>query len=96
MPKKKPVDLFEDDSPGVGHNGVNSKVLLGYVERIENLAEEKQALSEDMKEVFSEAKGQGLDVKAMRAVIKIRKMDREKWRALEEQTSLYLSALGML
>jgi uncharacterized protein (UPF0335 family) len=96
MAKNKSVDLFEEPTPGVGHNGVDSKALLSYIERVERLNEEKQALADDVKEVFDEANGQGFDVKAMRAVIKIRKMDKEKWRDLEEHTSLYLSALGML
>jgi uncharacterized protein (UPF0335 family) len=96
MPKNKPVDLFEEPTPGVGHNGVDSKVLLSYIERVERLNEEKKALTDDIKEVYGEAKGTGFDVKIVRKIVTIRKMDRDKRREEEEILDLYLSALGML
>lgn len=68
--------------------------LRTVVERLERLEEDKQAVMSDMKEVFAEAKGEGYDVKTLRKVLRLRKMDKAK-RA-EEQAILdtYLIALG--
>lgn len=49
--------------------------LQNFIERIERLEEEKHELSQDINEVYSEAKGSGYDVKVMRQIIKLRKMD---------------------
>lgn len=82
--------------PGPGHNSdtIAGGPLRAFVERIERLHEEKQALVEDIKEVFSEAKGNGFDVKIIRRLISIRAQDPD--RRVEEETllDLYLSALG--
>lgn len=74
---------------------VNSKDLLTIVERIERLEAEKQALAEDIREIYSEAKGRGYDRKAIRAIVRIRKMDQEK--RIEEETIIdtYKLALGI-
>ena len=69
--------------------------LRQLVMRIERLEEEKKALADDVKEVYAEAKGHGFDVKILRQVIRLRKMDRAD---LDEQQSildLYMGALGM-
>ena len=68
--------------------------LRTVVERLERLEEDKQAVMSDLKEVFAEAKGEGYDVKTLRKVLRLRKMDKAK-RA-EEQAILdtYLIALG--
>ena len=68
--------------------------LRAFVERIERLEEDKRAIADDIKEVYAEAKGNGFDVKIMRKVISLRRMDRDK--RIEEETilDLYLSALG--
>jgi uncharacterized protein (UPF0335 family) len=70
--------------------------LRAFIERIERLEEEKRATMEDIKEVYAEAKGNGFDVKIMRKVISLRRMDRDK--RVEEETvlELYLQALGEL
>jgi uncharacterized protein (UPF0335 family) len=69
--------------------------LRSFIERVERLEEEKQALADDIKEVYAEAKGQGFDVKIMRKIVTLRKVDADT-RA-EEQALLetYMSALGM-
>ena len=75
--------------------GVAGEQLKSFIERIERLEEEKNALSGDIKEVYTEAKGNGFEPKIMRQIIKIRKMDKD---ALDEQESLldlYKRALGM-
>lgn len=68
--------------------------LRTFIERVERLEEEKSAIASDVKEVFAEAKGEGYDVKAMRTVIKLRKMDRADRQEQEALLDLYLSALG--
>ena len=64
--------------------------LRSLIERLERLDEDKQAVMTDMKEVFAEAKGEGYDVKALRAVLKYRKEDRNKRQEFEAITDLYL------
>ena len=68
--------------------------LKSLIERVERLEEEKTALSADIKEVYAEAKGHGFDVKIMRKVVRIRKMDAAERSTEEEMLDLYLSALG--
>lgn len=54
---------------------VDKSQILSFVERIERLEEEKKEISADIRGVFSEAKGQGFDVKVLRQVIRLRKLD---------------------
>jgi uncharacterized protein (UPF0335 family) len=76
--------------------GIAGERLKSFIERIERLEEEKRALAEDIKEVFSEAKGVGFDVKTMRQIIKIRKTDQEDLDEQEALLDIYKRALGML
>ena len=75
--------------------GIAADHLKSFVERIESLEEEKNALTEDIREVYSEAKGSGFDTRVMRYIVKLRKMDTAKRLEQEEITSLYLQALDM-
>ncbi|WP_411288595.1 DUF2312 domain-containing protein [Phenylobacterium sp.] len=68
--------------------------LKSIVERIERLEQEKAEVAEQIKEVFSEAKGNGFDVKILRKVVRIRKQDRAKRLEEEAILDLYLSAMG--
>ena len=70
--------------------------LAQFVERLEKLAADKQEIADEIKEVFSEAKGRGFDVKVLRAVIKRRKEDPQAVNAFETIFETYLQALGML
>ena len=70
--------------------------LKSIVERIERLEEEKKTISDDIKEVYAEAKGNGFDVKTLRKVVRIRKQDRAKRQEEEAILDLYLSAIGEL
>ncbi|PPR10376.1 MAG: hypothetical protein CFH41_01763 [Alphaproteobacteria bacterium MarineAlpha11_Bin1] len=70
--------------------------LRSFIERIERLEEEKSALMADVKEVYAEAKGAGFDVKTMRRVINLRRMDASDRQEAEFLLDTYLSALGML
>ena len=83
-----------DGTQDVG--GVAGKRLLSFIERIERLEEEKQALAEDIKEVYGEAKGVGFDVKAMRKLIKLKNMDAEKRQEEEAVLDLYKAAIGII
>lgn len=75
--------------------GIGGKRLLSFIERVERLVEEKAALQEDIKEVYAEAKGVGFDVKIIRKLVSLRKMDVEKRRESDELLDLYKSAIGM-
>ncbi|MEZ5839234.1 MAG: DUF2312 domain-containing protein [Hyphomicrobiales bacterium] len=80
-----------DANPG----GVAGAQLRSFIERIERLEEEKKTISDDIKDVFAEAKATGFDVKTMRQVIRIRKQDKEERQEAEALLDLYLHALGM-
>ena len=75
--------------------GITAEQLKSYMERIERLEEEKAAMAADIKEVFAEAKANGFDVKIMRQVLKLRKMDSNDRAEQEALLDLYMSALGM-
>jgi uncharacterized protein (UPF0335 family) len=70
--------------------------LRSIIERIEKLEEEKKATGDDIKEVYAEAKGNGFDTKALRAIIRLRKMDVDERREQEAVLETYMHALGML
>lgn len=81
---------------GVGDNSVDRDRLKNFVERIERLVEDKDALATDIREVYGEAKGVGFDTKILRRVIALRKIDNDSRKEAEAVLDLYLSALGML
>ena len=68
--------------------------LRSFIERVERLEEDKAAVMNDIKEVYAEAKGEGYDVKTLRQVVKIRKMDRADRQEAEAMLELYLAAIG--
>jgi uncharacterized protein (UPF0335 family) len=69
--------------------------LKAFVERVERLEEEKKAI-DDIRDVYAEAKGNGFDVKALRTVIRLRKLDVNERKEQEAVLETYLHALGML
>jgi len=69
--------------------------LRSVVERIERLEEEKQALADDIKEVYAEAKANGFDTKTLRQVVRLRKQDLAERQEQEALLDLYMHALGM-
>ena len=79
-----------------GSNGVDARHLRSFIERIERMEVEKAAIAEDIKEIYAEAKGTGFDVKILRKIIAIRKMDADKRREEAEMVDVYMSALGDL
>ncbi|HKT53528.1 MAG TPA: DUF2312 domain-containing protein [Caulobacteraceae bacterium] len=70
--------------------------LKSFIERIERLEEDKAAIAGDLKEVYSEAKGEGFDVKILRKVVRLRKQDAAKRQEEDALVDLYLSAIGAL
>jgi uncharacterized protein (UPF0335 family) len=75
--------------------GVAAGQLRSFIERIERLEEEKKGISEDIRDVFAEAKGNGFDTKVMRQVIRLRKKEPAERQEEEAILDLYLHALGM-
>ena len=69
--------------------------LRAFIERIERLEEDKQAIADDIKEVFAELKGTGFDTKAVRTLIRLRKKDQAERQEEEAILELYKAALGM-
>lgn len=76
--------------------GIAADRLKSFVERIEKLEEEKAGISEDVKEVYAEAKGTGFDTKIIRQIIRLRKMDKNDRQEAEAILELYKEALGMV
>jgi uncharacterized protein (UPF0335 family) len=75
--------------------GIAVNKLKSFVERIERLETERAELSADIREVYSEAKGNGFDTKAMRQVIKLRKLDSADRTEQDELLELYRKALAV-
>ncbi len=75
--------------------GVAGAQLKSFIERIERLEEEKAALAADIREVYAEAKGTGFEPKAMRQIVRLRKMDSDDRQEQESLLEIYKSALGM-
>lgn len=75
--------------------GVTGQRLKAFIERIERLETEKAELAEDIKEVFGEAKAHGFDVKIMRKLIRLRKMDSDKRQEEEALLETYKAAIGL-
>ena len=69
--------------------------LKAFVERIARLEEEKKATSDDIRDVYAEAKGTGFDTKALRTIVRLRKLDMDERREQQEVLDTYLHALGM-
>ena len=76
--------------------GIAADELRRFIDRIERLEGEKTALSDDIKDVFTELKGRGYDAKAVRQILKLRKLDPNERTEQEAIVETYLVALGML
>jgi uncharacterized protein (UPF0335 family) len=70
--------------------------LKSVIERVERLEEEKKTISDDIRDVYAEAKGNGFDVKALRTIVRLRKQDANERREQETILETYMHALGML
>ena len=76
-------------------SGISADRLRSIIKRIEKLEEDKAGISDDIKEVYAEAKGTGFDVKIIRQIVRLRKVELEKRREESELLDLYMSAIGM-
>lgn len=96
MTKDNPRAVAGDNSGDVNMATAKAReAVKAYVERVERLAEEKQTIADDIKDIFAEAKGNGYDVKAMRKVIARRKRDREEVIAEDSMIEVIEEALGI-
>jgi uncharacterized protein (UPF0335 family) len=74
---------------------VSAEQLKLFIERIETLEEEKRGIADDIKGVFQEAKANGYDVKTMRTIVRLRRMDNNARAEQEALLETYMSALGL-
>ena len=79
-----------------GHNSIDSPQLRAFIERIELIDEERRALAGDIKDIYAEAKGTGLDAKIIRKIVSLRRQDVHKRKEEEEILDVYMSALGIV
>jgi uncharacterized protein (UPF0335 family) len=73
--------------------GIPGNRILSFIERIERIDEELKALNESKKEVFSEAKGEGFDVKVLKEILRLRKQDQDERDEQDTLLDLYLRAI---
>ena len=76
-------------------DGVSGDILRQYIERIERLEIEKAELASQIKDIYAEAKSDGLEPKVMKQIIKVRKMEKEEIEEQEALLEIYKRALGM-
>jgi uncharacterized protein (UPF0335 family) len=91
------LKIDDDENPNIvmDTGGVSGERLRAFIQRIEKLEEDKAAVGEDLKEVYAEAKGVGFDVKIIRQIVRLRKVEVEKRRENDELLDLYKAAIGM-
>jgi uncharacterized protein (UPF0335 family) len=95
-PEKSGGGRSAASSPGHNSDTVAARQLRAFIERVERLEEEIRTLNDDKKEVYAEARGNGFDVKAMKAIIRLRRMDQAAREEEEAMLDLYKAALGMV
>lgn len=66
-----------------------------FIERIERLEEEKKGIADDIRDVYAEAKATGYDAKTMRAIVRLRKMEKHDRLEAEALLETYKAALGL-
>lgn len=87
---------MENEEENTVSDTVAADALRAFIERIERLEEEKKTISDDIKEVYAEAKGNGFDTKAIRALIRLRKKDPAERQEEESILDLYKAALNFV
>lgn len=80
----------------IGHNQIAKDQIRSIIERIERMEEEKKVISDDIRDVYAESKGNGYDVKALRTIVRMRKQDPNDRQEQETILETYMHALGML
>ena len=90
------MSAVEKEQPEAAKTRFAKDQLKAFVERIERLEEEKKTISDDIRDVYAEAKGNGYDGKALRTIIRMRKQDANERAEQETILETYLQALGMI
>jgi uncharacterized protein (UPF0335 family) len=76
-------------------DNISAEQLRLLIERIERLEEEKKGIADDIKDVYGEAKATGFDVKTMRSIVRLRKMEKHHREEAEALLDTYKAALGL-
>ncbi|WP_425991349.1 DUF2312 domain-containing protein [Afipia sp. DC4300-2b1] len=80
----------------IGHNSIAKDQLKSIIERVENREAARAEIGDEIKDIYTEAKGNGFDVKALRRIVALRKQDPDKRAEQEAILDTYMHALGML
>ena len=88
------MSAVEKEQPEAAKTRFAKDQLKAFVERIERLEEEKKTISDDIRDVYAESKGNGFDVKALRAVVRLRKQDANERNEQQLILETYMNALG--
>lgn len=76
-------------------DNVSAEQLRQFIERVERLEEEKKGFADDIKDVYSEAKSTGFDTKTMKAIVRLRKMEKHHRDEADALLETYRTALGL-
>ena len=90
------MSAVEKEQPEAANTRFAKEHLKAFVERIERLEEEKKTISDDIRDVYAESKANGFDVKALRAVVRLRKLEATERNEQQLILETYMNALGML
>lgn len=90
-----PEPTIEKEKKPVAEGAVAADQLRLFVERIERLEEEKKGMSDDIRDVYSEAKANGYDTATMRRIVRLRKMETHTRQEAAALMETYASALGI-
>ncbi|MBN7759819.1 DUF2312 domain-containing protein [Nitratireductor aquibiodomus] len=74
---------------------IAAEQLRSIIERVETLESEKADITEDIKQVFAEAKGNGFDTKTIKKIIALRKLDDAERQEADAMLDSYKAALGL-
>jgi uncharacterized protein (UPF0335 family) len=96
MPQVREEQDVQRRRPGRGHNSISADRLKSFVERVEKLEEERKAIAGDIRDIYAEAKGVGYDVKTLRKIVQLRKMDAADRDEQDAILDTYKHALGMV
>ena len=87
--------MSDDEQISNQIGGIAADALRQIIERVERLEEEKKGLQGDIKDVYSQAKSQGFDVKIIRQIVRLRKIEDHEREEIEQLLELYKAAIGM-
>lgn len=89
------LDALENAESERETGGIAADRLRSFVDRIERLEEEKRALAGDIRDIYAEAKGVGFDVKVLRKLISVRRLEAQEREEIDQLLTLYMHAIGM-